>query len=349
MSDIAIYNDYYPGGMLLPNRHASSSNYRYGFNGMEKDNELKGEGNSYDFGARMLDVRVNRWFSLDPKQRKHSFESNYSYVSGNPIIYTDPDGERKRKAYVITDESTGKRTVHYVTISEELVSKRRNLGSKSMGLETHSDSYDYSWHDITVIQNITLHKDGSVSVSSEETLTNPKALTSTLENGSWSEGVARTFIGFMGIFSEGNGDDWDGGGVDFFSKKGEGSGVKVKDKNKVDYVNGDDLIASIKQAKTLGTKIDKKALQSIFKALKHKKFSTSTAKNGAKIVKQVKKIFTYFKKVNEENQFLNKTLDSTMIGGDWYPLPDDGKLDGGEGGNQNNLGVQMRDVQTEGN
>jgi hypothetical protein len=33
--------------------------YRYGFNGMEKDDEVKnGKGNSYDFGARMYDSRL---------------------------------------------------------------------------------------------------------------------------------------------------------------------------------------------------------------------------------------------------------------------------------------------------
>jgi len=31
--------------MLLPNRHANTSDYRYGFQGQELDNEIKGEGN----------------------------------------------------------------------------------------------------------------------------------------------------------------------------------------------------------------------------------------------------------------------------------------------------------------
>lgn len=44
--------------MLVPNRHGSSDNYRYGFNGKEKDDELKGEGNSYNFEARIYDSRV---------------------------------------------------------------------------------------------------------------------------------------------------------------------------------------------------------------------------------------------------------------------------------------------------
>ena len=32
-ADIKAYNDYYPGGMLLPGRHGNTSDYRYGFQG----------------------------------------------------------------------------------------------------------------------------------------------------------------------------------------------------------------------------------------------------------------------------------------------------------------------------
>ena len=78
--------------MLLPNRHGSSDKYRYGFNGKEKDDELKGEGNSYDFGARMLDSRVGRWFAVDPLFIKYPYEGNYNAFGNNPILYTDIDG-----------------------------------------------------------------------------------------------------------------------------------------------------------------------------------------------------------------------------------------------------------------
>jgi RHS repeat-associated protein len=47
--------------------------YRFGFNGQEKDDEVKVEGNSLDFGARIYDSRLGRWLSLDPLQAKYSF------------------------------------------------------------------------------------------------------------------------------------------------------------------------------------------------------------------------------------------------------------------------------------
>ncbi|TXI33822.1 MAG: hypothetical protein E6Q58_02230 [Niabella sp.] len=94
--------------MLMPGRkYSSASGYRYGFNGKENDNEVKGEGNSIDFGARIYDPRVGRWLSLDPKMNKYPSESPYLYTGGNPIIYADPDGEdRILRIYAIKDGKT---------------------------------------------------------------------------------------------------------------------------------------------------------------------------------------------------------------------------------------------------
>ena len=58
--NILIANDYYPFGMTQPGRTFSSTSYNYGFNGMLKDDEIKGSGNSYDFGDRMYDPRIMR-------------------------------------------------------------------------------------------------------------------------------------------------------------------------------------------------------------------------------------------------------------------------------------------------
>jgi RHS repeat-associated protein len=80
--------------MLLNNRHGSvdSDSYRYGFNGMERDDEIKGSGNSYDFGARMYDNRIGRWLRTDAMEGKYSDQSPYNSSSNNPIFFIDPDG-----------------------------------------------------------------------------------------------------------------------------------------------------------------------------------------------------------------------------------------------------------------
>ena len=66
---------------------------RFGFNGKEKDNEIKGNGNSYDFGARIFSSRLGRWLSLDPLQVKYPELSPYNYTANNPIMFVDPDGQ----------------------------------------------------------------------------------------------------------------------------------------------------------------------------------------------------------------------------------------------------------------
>ena len=85
--------DYYPFGSLIPNRLGSSNKYRYGFNGKEKDDELKGGGNSYDFGARMYDPRIGRWFARDFLAIKYPSYSPYVFSIDSPLNVIDPDGK----------------------------------------------------------------------------------------------------------------------------------------------------------------------------------------------------------------------------------------------------------------
>jgi RHS repeat-associated protein len=85
--------DYYPYGMLMPGRSPISSiGYRFGFNGMEKDDEFKTNGNSYDFGARIYDPRLGRFLSVDPLSKKYPELSPYQFASNNPIQFVDIDG-----------------------------------------------------------------------------------------------------------------------------------------------------------------------------------------------------------------------------------------------------------------
>ncbi len=106
-TDVISQNDYFPAchenlgfGMLacpvhtgLPNRHESSNEYRYGFNGMEKDDEIHNvKGSSYDFGARIYDSRVGRWLSRDAHERNYPSLSPYNFVGNSPLIFIDPDG-----------------------------------------------------------------------------------------------------------------------------------------------------------------------------------------------------------------------------------------------------------------
>lgn len=76
----------------MPNRSFIASSYRYGFNGKEKDDEVNVNGGEYDFGARMYDSRLGRWWSIDPLYKKYAGYCPYNFVLNSPILYKDIDG-----------------------------------------------------------------------------------------------------------------------------------------------------------------------------------------------------------------------------------------------------------------
>ncbi len=78
--------------MLMPERSVGSANYRYAFNGMELDNEVSGNGNSYTTEFRQYDPRLGRWKSLDPLMHQFPWMSPYVAFDNNPVYYTDPFG-----------------------------------------------------------------------------------------------------------------------------------------------------------------------------------------------------------------------------------------------------------------
>lgn len=90
-ADVVSYSDYLPFGMLMPGRNSNSADYDFGFNGMRKDNEIKGIGNSLDFGARIYDPRIGRWLSVDPLESKYPYLSPFTFGNNNPIFFIDPN------------------------------------------------------------------------------------------------------------------------------------------------------------------------------------------------------------------------------------------------------------------
>lgn len=90
-STIEYAADYYCFGSLLEGRN-NLSGYNYGYQGKEMDDEMSGNGISYDFGARIYDARLGRWLSIDPLAEKYPYISPYVGMGDNPTTYLDPDG-----------------------------------------------------------------------------------------------------------------------------------------------------------------------------------------------------------------------------------------------------------------
>ncbi len=65
----------------------------FAYNGMKLDNEVSGNGNSYTTLFRELDVRLGRWWAVDPKSEQMPWQSSYNSMDNNPIWHNDPLGD----------------------------------------------------------------------------------------------------------------------------------------------------------------------------------------------------------------------------------------------------------------
>jgi RHS repeat-associated protein len=91
LADLVSTTDYYAFGMQMADRSWNTEGYRYGMNGMEADNEVKGVGVSYSTEYRIYDSRLGRWLSTDPKIQP--YESPYVGMNNSPNWRNDPKGD----------------------------------------------------------------------------------------------------------------------------------------------------------------------------------------------------------------------------------------------------------------
>ena len=86
---------YDPFGVIIPDLSTGTDIQPYLYNGKELD-RVHGL-NWYDYGARMYDVTLGRWTSIDPLCEKYYHVSPYAYCGNNPVNRIDPDGKRDYK------------------------------------------------------------------------------------------------------------------------------------------------------------------------------------------------------------------------------------------------------------
>jgi RHS repeat-associated protein len=88
----------YSFGMPMPGRSFNSGEYRYGFQGQEKDDEIKGEGNSVNYKYRVHDPRIGRFFAIDPLFKEYPWNSPYAFSENRVIDAIELEG---LESYVI--------------------------------------------------------------------------------------------------------------------------------------------------------------------------------------------------------------------------------------------------------
>ncbi len=93
--------------MAMPGRSYNSEKYRYGFNGMEKDDEVKGNGNSLTFKYRIHDTRLGRFLSVDPLFSSYPWNSTYAFAENRPVDGMDLEGAEWLNSTSVYSEGLG--------------------------------------------------------------------------------------------------------------------------------------------------------------------------------------------------------------------------------------------------
>ncbi len=157
--------------------------FRYGYQGSEMDNEVKGEGNSYTTFFRQLDPRLGRWLTVDPKCDPTS--SPYVSMDNDPILLNDPlgdytekrakklakDGEKhgyttqvianrkKEGDFVVYFEKISGDTKHFETYSEGRFKGAR----KSAAIVDFDEPKEVPWYALGGYINFMLSTTGSIA------------------------------------------------------------------------------------------------------------------------------------------------------------------------------------------
>jgi|GEM_PF-2849777 RHS repeat-associated protein len=118
--------DYYPFGMLMPERIFNDTAFRFGFNNKEKDDEIEGPGNVINYGMRISDSRLGRFLSVDPLTKGYPWYTPYQFSGDKPIKSIDLDGAEDVDFRVIQVKSDGHAIVEITKSPSELNTSRSN-------------------------------------------------------------------------------------------------------------------------------------------------------------------------------------------------------------------------------
>ena len=93
-ADVKNISNMYPYGKSYGTNaiYNASEDYRYGFNGMEKEKNMDASGDITDFGARVFDANFPMFLSPDKFESNFPFYSPYNHAVGDPINVIDEDG-----------------------------------------------------------------------------------------------------------------------------------------------------------------------------------------------------------------------------------------------------------------
>jgi RHS repeat-associated protein len=142
--------NYQSFGSPMTGRTFDSQKYRFGFNGKENDNEVKGQGAQQDYGFRIYDPRLGRFLSVDPLLKDYPSWSTYAFAMNRPIDGVDLDGLEWSKS---TNLTTGKDvyTVKVKVLNSSTVMTKAQTETAMAGIAAYANnsfSGDFSFKDV---------------------------------------------------------------------------------------------------------------------------------------------------------------------------------------------------------
>ena len=177
-------NDYYPFGLNMTGNHSGAINNLYKYNGKELQTDAIGTGylDWHDYGFRMYDASLGRWFCKDPLAELMAGVSSYSYAYNSPANFVDMFGLYPR--YVgnggyyddeLDKSITASEFAHWLSFGRYPFQKYNHQDEfwTNSVLSGHLESYDVdywsgwkkseSWH---IEKLVLLEKDYSIKLNS---------------------------------------------------------------------------------------------------------------------------------------------------------------------------------------
>lgn len=152
----------YPFGMLMPGRDLRTEDYRFGLNGKENLNDVKGVGKLQDYGMRMYDLRLGRFVTVDPLSKDFPWYSCYQFSGNKPIWAIDLDGlEEKIYQTTLKDNWGFKASMNIANMTT--LGKEFN---KALNSQNRVDVYYFTFNsreslgDGTIVSGVQFHDEG---------------------------------------------------------------------------------------------------------------------------------------------------------------------------------------------